>query len=385
MTDRTVGIDIEQFMRDPYATGIQRVLQYLAREWPADIPCGFVVPVPHMDDAFIVLDADEAAELLSLPFAASAERGVVKDATDQWIAQHAQSAVTNQYLHDTFDAWLLPEVSYLPSVVGRFESFRAHARTSMIGYDILPMIEPANYRFSPGRAAWVSEYFRMLAVADAVVCISDYSRRGIVQRLRRPAALTTVIAHPGGDHVPIRQGLSPEKLTYIRVGTMEARKMPLEILDAFLEAVHEGLSAELIYVGMPSASDTAINEQITRAIEGGLPVRWVQGASDSEVYDLVHQAMVFLSIGVEGYGIPVLEAIRLGTPVLYAGEQPAAELMEGKGAQVLASPTDLRSAFHVDAQELRYTLKPELVPSWREFTGSVATFAAGKDPAGYGR
>ena len=31
-----VGIDIEQFVRDPYASGIQRVLQYLALEWPVD-------------------------------------------------------------------------------------------------------------------------------------------------------------------------------------------------------------------------------------------------------------------------------------------------------------------------------------------------------------
>ena len=41
-----VGIDIEQFVRDPYGSGIQRVLQYLAREWPrGDVQSDFVVPV----------------------------------------------------------------------------------------------------------------------------------------------------------------------------------------------------------------------------------------------------------------------------------------------------------------------------------------------------
>jgi hypothetical protein len=53
-----------------------------------------------------------------------------------------------------YDAWLLPEVSYLPSVLERFELFATlRADRSMVGYDTLPMSEPANYRFKPGMAA----------------------------------------------------------------------------------------------------------------------------------------------------------------------------------------------------------------------------------------
>ena len=41
-----VGLDIEQFVRDPYGSGIQRVLQYLALTWPSgDVEPHFVVPV----------------------------------------------------------------------------------------------------------------------------------------------------------------------------------------------------------------------------------------------------------------------------------------------------------------------------------------------------
>ena len=51
------------------------------------------------------------------------------------------------------------------------------------------------------------------------------------------------------------------------------------------------------------------------------------------MHDLVNTSSAFLSIGIEGYGIPVLEAIRLGTPVLFDGIQPAGDLMAGSGAQ----------------------------------------------------
>ena len=372
MTGRNVGIDIEQFLRDPYATGIQRVLQHLAIQWPVAIPAAFVVPVPQVDDSFALLKPSDAAELLSLPFHHNGDRALLKVAVEQWVTDNARTTHSTRELHETFDAWLLPEVSYLPSVVSRFEDFRTHARTSMIGYDILPMIEPANYRFPPGRAAWVSEYFRMLAVADSVACISAYSMRGIIDRLRRPATMSTFVASPGGDHLPIQQGSPPDRATFIRVGTMEARKMPVEILEAFTNAVDQGLKADLVYVGAASASDHAINEQISSAIEAGYPVRWIQGASDDQVYDLIQRSTAFLSFGVEGYGIPVLEAIRLGTPVIYGGEQPAAQLMDGRGSEHVGVPSGLGEAFSWDFSQIRERLEPASVPTWREFAQHVA-------------
>lgn len=377
MTSRRVGIDIEQFMRDPYATGIQRVLQYLTKEWPADINAAFVVPVPQTDDALVLLEPAQAAELLSLPFEFTDDRSHLKATVDEWITKHGANIHNMQQLHEHFDAWLLPEVSYLPSVVSRFEDFRTHVRTSMIGYDVLPMIEPANYRFPPGRAAWVSEYFRMLAVADAVACISDYSMGGIVDRLRRPDSKTTLVAHPGGDHIPVRKGLRPERTTFIRVGTMEARKMPVEILEAFTYAVDNGLQADLVYVGTASPSNQSINQRIASAIESGYPVRWIQGAVDAQVYELVQRSSAFLSFGVEGYGIPVLEAIRLGTPVVFGGQQPAGRLMEGCGSFDVGHEQPTPEDFTLDVESLASTVRPDQVPTWSRFASVIAELAIG--------
>ena len=64
----TVGIDLEQFIRDPYATGIQRVLQQLAINWPdGETKAEFVVP--NKRGSFTLIDRQAAAELLSLPSA----------------------------------------------------------------------------------------------------------------------------------------------------------------------------------------------------------------------------------------------------------------------------------------------------------------------------
>jgi len=372
-----VGIDIEQFVRDPYGSGIQRVLQYLAREWPAgSVQADVVVP---MAGGHGLLTTEQAADLLTIPFTPREAGTDLRDLVATRIDELAPIRVKDGDLLAIYDAWLLPEVSYLPSVLRRLELFARCVPTVMIGYDTLPMSEPANYRFRPGTAAWVSEYFRLLATASSVVCISVDARDAILGRLRRDPSLPVSVAHPGGDHLPIRSAGPPDRPVFARLGTLEARKRPIEIAEAFLAA--EGAAAagaELVFIGGASASDEGINRAIRAAVETGR-VRWVQGASDAEVQDLVHDASAFLSIGVEGYGIPVLEAIRMGTPVLVDGVQPAGDVMAGRGARrvpALAHDDLVRLFDEYSASraldELRAQLRPEEVPTWAGFAAGVA-------------
>ncbi len=375
-----IGIDIEQFTRDPYGSGIQRVLQYLAIEWPDSALAHFLAPDPDREGVLLQLPPHRAAELLSLPFAY--DTGDLREAVRDRLRSFDAPRISASSLPTHYDRWLLPEVSYLPAVIERFEAARASMRTAMIGYDTLPMTEPGNYRFTSGMSAWVSEYFRLLAVADAVVCISASARDAILGRLRRPGQATTVIAHPGGDHIPVRAGNPPQRPRFCRVGTMEARKRPVEILDGFLAAVDRGLDADLLFIGRRSPSTPSINARIDDALAADRPVVWVEGASDALVLDLVNSSSAFLSIGIEGYGIPVLEAIRLGVPVAFDGTQPAADLMVGRGA------------FHVRAGELhqlcdaffsardslpewRGRMRPDEVPTWRDFVAPIAAIISG--------
>ena len=373
---RYVGVDIEQFVTDPYGSGIQRVLQYLAREWPSgDVEADFVVP---WQEGHALLTRAQAADLLSIPFTPRDPDDDLRQLVLGRLAALNPLVVTTAELLTMFDAWLLAEVSYLPSVLRRLEEFGRRVPTTMIGYDTLPMSEPANYRFRPGTAPWVSEYFRLLASAGSVVCISAEARDAILGRLRRDPARPTTVAHPGGDHIPVRAPQPPDRPVFARLGTLEARKRPVEIAAAFRVARETyGLDAELLFIGGHSASTEGINRAIRQQVAAG-GVSWVEDASDEQVRDLVHRSSAFLSIGVEGYGIPVLEAIRLGTPVLYDGVQPAAELMAGRGArQVPAmSQDDLVALFRAYGDPaalsgLQAELEPAAVPTWRDFAAGV--------------
>ena len=376
----TIGVDIEQFVADPFGSGIQRVLQYLAREWPEDMAVGkFVIP---REDEFLILSPTQAAELIAIAFAP--RRG-----EDLRIDVHARinallpevDVVAGAELLSRIDAWLLPEVSYLSSVLSRFESMSSRMLTAMIGYDALPMTEPANYRFPPGAAANASKYFRLLASTSVLVCISEYSKRTINDRLRRSPLLNSSVAHPGGDHVPVGESWTPrsgEPVHFLRVGTMEARKSPLEIVRAFLQAREAGSDVRLTYVGARSSSYEWMNEELMTAEGRNLGFTWLTQASDDDLVSIMSECDVFLSFGTEGYGIPVLESIRRGTPVLFGGIQPAAELVQGLGAVDCGEPTqeNIRAMFekYADRNVIEQACRmvdPQGVPTWADFARGV--------------
>ena len=371
-----VGIDVEQFARDPYGSGIQRVLQQLALHWPNhEIEADFVFP---QGDFFALLSPEQAAGIFSVPFGEQEVGSDLRELVRTAIENATGPRVRGADLLSLYTSWLLPEVSYLPSVLERFRIFHASMISAMIGFDALPMTEPANYRFPAGTVPYVSDYFRQLAQADRVVCISDYAREELWHALRRPMNLFTEVAHPGGDHVAVNTPRNSHDLVrFIRLGTLEARKMPVEILHAFLEARCE--HAELVFVGGGSSSDSGINAAITIASESNSRITWIQSATDIEVNELIASADVFLALGTEGYGIPVLEAIAAGTPVVYGGTQPAAELMQGGGARAHMGleHVNLVDLFHTYAQpgqveELRSEIDISRIPSWADFAISIA-------------
>ena len=171
---------------------------------------------------------------------------------------------------------------------------------------------------------------------------------------------------------------SGEPVRFLRVGTMEARKSPLEIVRAFLQAREAGSDVRLTYVGARSSSYEWMNQELMAAEGRDLGFTWLTQASDEDLVSIMSECDVFLSFGTEGYGIPVLESIRRGTPVLFGGIQPAAELVQGLGAVDCGEPTqeNIRAMFEKFAdrsviEEARRMVDPQAVPTWADFARGV--------------
>jgi len=156
--------------------------------------------------------------------------------------------------------------------------------------------------------------------ADAVVAVSAFTRDELVARLRVPVERIRVVPN-GVDPVFGPDGPAAEGDYVLAVGTLEPRKN----LAAAVEAARIA-GVELRVAGAAGWGDVAA--------EG-----WVGEPSDEELAALMRGArcLVYPSL-YEGFGLPVLEAMACGTPVV-TSRGGATEEVAG-GAAVLVDPYD---------------------------------------------
>ena len=181
-----------------------------------------------------------------------------------------------------------------------------------------PELFPCWHRWT-GRAA-IGPVAR---AADRVLAVSEFTKREAVERLGVREERVTVV---GNAVEPVfSPGNSLLRGDYVlAVGTLEPRKNLRRVAEAAVRA-----GAELRVVGAPGW--------------GGVETPgWIGDVSDEELAELYRgaRAVVFPSL-YEGFGIPVLEAMASGTPVV-TSRGGATEEVAG-GAAVLVDPLDVES------------------------------------------
>ncbi len=170
--------------------------------------------------------------------------------------------------------------------------------------------------------------------ADRVVVVSDYTRRLVEERLEVPPA-RIVTCSPGAPDWPARDE-PPAGGPILFVGTVEPRKNIPGLLAAYASLVARDPEAPpLVLAG--------------RLPEGGLPdvpagipagrVRALGYVSDDARRTLYGQASVLVMPSFdEGFGLPALEAMAVGLPVIVSNRGALPEVVGTAG--LLVDPDD---------------------------------------------
>ncbi|MGD0675040.1 MAG: glycosyltransferase family 1 protein [Polyangiaceae bacterium] len=199
-----------------------------------------------------------------------------------------------------------------------------------------------------------------VAASSVIGTVSEASESDIVELLgvaRERIALLPGAAHPSCRPaspdlvaaVRARYGLArPYVLT---VGTLEPRKDLLTILRAFDRLGPEAAGHDLVVVGGRGWKD----RKLLRALEARVAsrrVRWLGYVAEPDLVALYGGADLFVfAARLEGFGLPVLEAMACGTPVI-ASDVPALREVGGDVARFVPPGDDVAFARTI-AESLR--------------------------------
>lgn len=374
-----VLIDVTNTVRTDLHTGIQRVVKEAASRW-LDDPRAVPVAWDAEHRVLMELSPVEAERIRRwrdhLPAQSGSAEGV-----------RAPSAASDDIVVPTGAVFLLPETT---DDVHRAGCYRAMAlgagadRLGIIGYDLVPITAVETVVVE--QAGHFSAYLSFLKQCSHLSAISNTAAGEFTAFCAALAsqgiAGPSVVAHPLPptphhldeaviDRVRSQLGLRSDEVVVLVVGSREPRKNHLAALWVAEQLWLEGHRFRLVMVGGSAWNDDDVRGEITRLHDLGYPLLTRTRATEEELFSLYQLARFTLFPSLyEGFGLPVIESLAAGTPVVTSNYGAMAEVAAGGGALV-ADPRDWESLLH----EVRRLLSDDALlddltaqASGREFT-----------------
>jgi glycosyltransferase involved in cell wall biosynthesis len=179
----------------------------------------------------------------------------------------------------------------------------------MTVYDVIFLRDPGAYSFW-WKWYWTRALERSVERAARIVTISETTLRDLESFL--PASRGKAHAIPiGVDPRAFSLSGRAKRRFFLCVGTITVRKNIPVLLDAFA-SIRERTKTELVVVGTPEYGARDVMERL-----GEPGVRYLARVDDEELSALYQDAMALVYPSrYEGFGLPLLEAMAAGCPVI---------------------------------------------------------------------
>lgn len=237
------------------------------------------------------------------------------------------------------------------------------------------------YRLRPGqftrktlalrRASYAIGYRQ----ADGVASISGRTRRDLLTFHPRLAGVPVRVTHLGADHVDdwaATPGVAPYAIVFGHFGNKNVEL----VLQAWAELQRIGSDLPLRIVGVPEGDRELLQSEVAQA---GLAERvsispWLPASGFREQF--ASSSMVVFPSDFEGFGLPAVEALRLGIPVVVTPEPALLEVtgghatvVDGAGPQALALAVE--KARHTTPESIAAGRHHAAAFTWANCAGSV--------------
>ena len=330
-------VDVTFTAKSNFLTGIQRVVRGVVAEWNERHDVEFVVWTDR-GAGYRSLHDSEWALLL--------ERDVAQyDATFQPAVSESAEIVV---------PWMVPVVLTEvppPNLSDRIAALAELTSSSvrLVGYDCIPVSSAETVTLDEPEK--FGRYLEVVKFADRLAAISRtaaaefeaFTQALPVQGLAGPS----ITACPLPDITPVTgipdEGPAPERPVVVCIGTLGRRKNQAVLLEAAEMLWREGLDFELRLLGHMGLENSPVVGLVPELQQVGRHLVVESGVSDARIFSTLEHSrcLVFPSLH-EGFGLPIVEALSHGVPVIASDFGSMREVAEGNGG-LLVDPEDVNA------------------------------------------
>jgi glycosyltransferase involved in cell wall biosynthesis len=296
-----------------------------------------------------------------------------------YLDDRAIGIVDRYELANIIDGYLLPEPTYRACVLDTLRAFRDKRASSafVIAYDMMPQLEPQY--FSTSTQLTTSRYYREVCATPNVSAISRKTANDFSSR--RPTTIPEIrIDYPG-----VHRATNPDRRelfsnAFVMVGTVEPRKRVDVAIEA-IQLVRKTNSDAMLQIFGRDGRHGSYLDKLERPADG---VQWSREADDAAIASAIDgaAATVFIS-ALEGYGLPPLESLGCGVPVITTGGIPALDAVDSEALiyvdDVSAAAVAEKMIHLLDAdnqKSLKMAAAATVLPTWDSYSSGIADWIA---------
>jgi glycosyltransferase involved in cell wall biosynthesis len=338
MTEPSILFDLTEFLHDGQRSGIQRVCYEMVAHWPAS---SRLVPACVDRRSRLVALAPEALDLYRAFFQATKDE--LPRLRDQFRLAAGRSAevITARKL-SRYRGLLNATVFALPHQVEYYlwAAQRGLAeRIFLFVHDMLPWLQPE--LFTPGFGVNLAGYLKCLRQLLNLSFNSVQTRSDTLLRVLRDGRGEGPVFPLGADCLGTSApSFDPSRRRFSVIGTVEPRKNHCAVLDAFERIWADGVDVELAFAGKLGWLSTEETQRVSTLRQTEPRFQWFDSLGDDEMAEVItdSRATIYPAFS-EGYGLPPVESLALGVPVIVTATIPSISMLPAEGQWRLPMPT----------------------------------------------
>jgi glycosyltransferase involved in cell wall biosynthesis len=236
-----------------------------------------------------------------------------------------------------------PSVFFAPDFNGLVKNPYGHCVAVLHDLTAAKLTQPAQ-TLSEKLSEWRWRvYYRKLKTASHIITISEAVKQDALHLLGLDAERITVVHH-GVNHEVFRPshkaGTYAHHAPYfIHLGGFNTNKNQVKVLEAFTQFAVHYPEVQLYFAGPWSERDKTWLKETVTAKGLASSVRHLGYVPDRDLPSLFGNALAFVFPSLEeGFGLPVLEAMACGAPVITSNQSSLPEV--AGNAALLVNPND---------------------------------------------